>query len=136
LHRTLNSNAKGVIYVTGTVGVSGILSGKVTIYSTANISVLDDIRYANDPGKGVCQDILGLLAAKDIVVADNSINAPQDVNTGSGTTYKVMDDTKDLYLHGVMMALSTSFTVENYDGGSASSSSCEGTNNGRGCLYL
>ena len=136
LHRTLNTNAKGVIHVAGTVGVSGVLSGKVTVYSTATGVILDDLRYANDPGKGVCQDIFGILAAADVVVADNSINTPQDVNPGIGTTYKVMDDTKDLYLHGVVMALNTSFTAENYSGGPSSATKCEATNNGRGCLYL
>jgi len=136
LHRTLNTNAKGVIYVTGTVGVSGTLSGKVTLYSTKTLTILDDIRYTNDPATGICQDVLGLLAADNVVVADNSINTPQDVNTGSGTTYKVLDDTKDLYLHGIIMALNTSFTVEDYDQGPSSATNCEGSSNGRGCLYL
>ncbi|HEX7939722.1 MAG TPA: hypothetical protein VF483_12120 [Gemmatimonadaceae bacterium] len=136
LHRSLNANAKGVIYVTGTVGISGVLSGKVTVYSTTVATILDDMRYANDPGKGVCQDILGVLAARDVVVADNAINTPQDVSSSGSANWKVMDDTKDLYLHGVMMALSTSFTVENYDGGPSSATNCEGSSNGRGCLYL
>jgi len=136
IHRSLNSNAKGVIHVTGTVGVSGVLSGKVTVYSTATGVILDDLRYANDPGAGRCQDIFGFLAAKDIVVADNAINTPQDVETGSGTTYRVMDDTKDLYLHGVMMALNKSFEVEDYGTGPSSATNCDGNANGRGCLYL
>jgi hypothetical protein len=135
IHRSLNTNAKGVIHVTGTVGVSGVISGKLTVYTSATGVVLDDLRYANDPGTGRCQDIFGFLAAKDIVVADNAINTAQDVST-SGTTYRIMDDTKDLYLHGVMMALDESFEVENVGEGPSSATSCDGTSNGRGCLYL
>jgi hypothetical protein len=47
-----------------------------------------------------------------------------------------MDDTKDVYIHGVMMAINTSFGVENYDLGANNAMDCEGTNGGRGCLYL
>jgi hypothetical protein len=136
LHRTLNTNAKGVIYVTGTVGVSGTLSGKVTVYTTTTGVILDDLRYANDPGAGRCQDIFGFLAAADIVVADNAVNTPQDAQSGSGTTYRVMDDTKDLYVHGVMMALNTSFEVENTGSGPSNATNCQGSANGRGCLFL
>ena len=136
IHRTLNTNAKGVIYVAGTVGVSGVLSGKVTVYSTTTGVILDDVRYANDPGKGVCQDIFGILAATDIVVAKNAINEPQNVAASGSANYKVMDDTKDLYLHGVMMALNTSFEAENPGTGPSNATNCEGTTNGRGCLYL
>ena len=34
------------------------------------------------------------------------------------------------------MAMGQSFGVENYDGGVTNVNDCEGTNNGRGCLYL
>lgn len=136
LHRTINPGAKGVIHVTGNVGVSGILRGKVTLYSTGTIVVLDDQRYANDPGKGICQDMLGLLAARNIVVADNALLTPQRVKwTGSSVT-RNLDDTKDLHLQTVLMALSTSFTVQNYASGPSNVNDCEGSNNGRGCLYL
>ena len=136
IYRTINSGSKGVIYVAGTVGVSGVLSGKITLYSTKSIAVLDDLRYANDPGNGKCQDILGLLAANDVVVADNAINTPQNVAPSGSANWKVMDETKDLYLHGIMMAVNTSFTVENYSSGPSSATNCQGDSNGRGCLYL
>jgi hypothetical protein len=35
-----------------------------------------------------------------------------------------------------MMALNTSFTVQDYDEGPDNVNDCEGSNNGRGCLYL
>ncbi len=145
IYRGLNPNAKGVIYFNGTVGVSGVLRGRVTLYAAnGNIVLLDDTRYADDPGLGICADILGLITDKDVVVADNAVNTPQQVSrtTGSGhhttTTYWWVDadDTPDFYLHGVLMALNTSFRVENYNGGPSNALSCQGSTDGRGCLYL
>lgn len=133
LHRSLNTNSKGVIYANGSIAVSGVVRGRVTLYATGTVAVIDDLRYANDPGLGVCQDILGIIAGADIQVADNAINTPQLVTS---STRRNLDDTKDFYLHAVMMALNTSFGVEDYDTGPTNFSDCEGTNNGRGCLYL
>lgn len=133
IYRGINTGSKGVIYVAGTTGISGVLRGKVTLYATGTIVVLDDQRYANDPGLGSCQDILGLIAGNDVVVADNDINTPQSIkNLG----YKVLDDTKDLYLQSVIMALNTSFRAEDYNSGPSSATTCEKDSNGRGCLYL
>jgi hypothetical protein len=133
LHRSLNPNSKGVVYVNGTAAVSGVVRGKITLYATGSVGVIDDLRYSSDPGLGVCNDILGIIAGGDIQVADNAINTPQLV---SSSTRRNMDDTKDFYLHAVMMALNTSFGVESYDSGPTNFSDCESTSNGRGCLYL
>ena len=133
IHRSLNPAAKGVIYVTGTVGVSGTLRGKITLYSTTDIGILDDTRYSNDPGTQQCLDMLGLLSASDVLVVDNALQTPRRYKTGST---KNMDDTKDVYIHGVMMALNTSFAVENYSAGPSDFNDCESNNGGRGCLYL
>ena len=40
----------------GTVGVSGVLRGRVTLYSNRGIVLLDDLRYATDPASGRCND--------------------------------------------------------------------------------
>jgi len=80
--------------------------------------LLDDLRYANDPVKGVCRDILGLITDKDVVIADNALNTPPDVGfTGGTPLYYSLDDTKDFYLHAVLMALGTSFRAQNYASG-------------------
>lgn len=138
LSRAANSNAKGVIHVNGTVGISGWVAGGVTLYAqNGTIVILDDMRYMTDPaltGPGRCRDILGLIAGKDVVVADNAINTPQQPS-GSGS-YRVLDETKDLFVQGVMMALTTSFRVENYSSAPRNATTCEGDANGRGCLYL
>jgi hypothetical protein len=132
LHRSRNPNSKGVIYASGTVAVSGVVRGRITLYATAGVEPIDDLRYANDPGLGVCADILGIIAGTEIQIADNAINTPQLVTS---STRRVLDDTKDFYLHSVMMALNKSFSVENYDDG-PSPSGCEGTSLGHGCLYM
>lgn len=131
IYRGQNPGSKGVIYFNGTIGVSGTLRGRVTLYSKDNVIYLDDVRYATDPSTGVCNDMLGVIAGDDIIVADNAINDPPDANG-----YRNMDDTKDVYLHGVQMALDESFTVENYNTGPSNANDCEGSNVGRGCLYL
>ena len=133
IYRGLNPGTKGVIYVSGTTGVSGVLRGRTTLYTSGSIIILDDIRYATDPSTGRCADILGLLAGKDITVADNAVLGPENVG---GSTWRNFDDTKDLFIHGVMMALNTSFGVENYSSGPSDANDCEGYNVGRGCLYL
>jgi hypothetical protein len=135
LYRGTNTGTKGVIHVNGTVAVSGVLRGRVTIYATGNVVILDDMRYASDPGSAGfnCSDILGIISGNDIAVADNAINTPPNV---AGTTYRNVDDTKDLYIHGVLMALNESFRVLKYNVGPSDVYDCSGVNSGRGCLYL
>jgi hypothetical protein len=139
IHRSMNAGVKGVIHVKGSVAVSGVVRGRLTLYAEGGYIVLiDDVRYANDPGSGsvatgACQDMLGMIASMDIVVADNGINTP---NALGGSTYRVMDDTKDLFVHGVVMALKESWRVQNYSSSPSSATNCEGKTNGRGCLYL
>jgi hypothetical protein len=138
LHRSLNAGARGVINVTGTVGISGRLVGRITLHSTGTIVVLDDIQYGTNPAtSGRCVDVLGLLSDVDVVVADNALNNQTDVVVGSGgTDWKILDDTKDLTIHSVIMALNTSFRVENFAGGPTNGNPCIGNDRGRGCLYL
>jgi hypothetical protein len=137
IYRGLNTGTKGVISFTGTIGVSGVLRGRVTIYSTGSVIVLDDLRYATDPSTGKCADMLGIIAAQNITVADNSILGPELVTPPNGNNFwKNFDDTKDVYIHGIMMALNTSFGAENYSNAPTSGNGCEGNTSGRGCLYL
>ncbi len=136
LYRGYNTNTKGVIYANGTIGISGVVGGDVTLYSPYNIVILDDLRYANDPAKGVCVDILGVLSGQNTLVADNSINTPQIINTGSPSVYRSMDDTPDMNINAVIMTLSTSFSVENYNSGPNNALTCGTSVDGRGCLYL
>jgi hypothetical protein len=69
----------------------------------------------------------------DIVVADNTLNSP--VIPSSGANYFTYDDTKDEFVHAVVLALDI-FTVENYASGATTAEKCETKAWGRGCLYL
>lgn len=133
INRTYNPTFKGVIFVEGNVAVSGTVRGNVTLAATGNIVIADDVTYATDPGAGTCNDLLGLFAQFDVVLSDNTLNAPK---RGEGTsTYYTYDDTKDEFVHAIVLALG-SMTVDNYASGSTVDESCESTPWGRGCFYL
>jgi len=133
LSRAINPDFKGVIHVDGKVVISGHLRGRVTLAATDEIIIGDDITYASDPGLGTCEDLLGLFSATDVIVAENTLNAPQRPATGSNRfTY---DDTKDEFIHGFVLALGV-FAVESHASGSTRDERCEGDLWGRGCLYL
>jgi hypothetical protein len=136
LYRGYNTNTKGVIYAGGTVGVSGVVRGVVTLYTPNTLVILDDLRYANDPANGVCIDIIGTISGANTIVADNGLNTPQAVKVSGTKIYRSMDDTPDLYLHDVVMALGTSFAVEDYDQNPDHALTCGTTQDGHGCLYL
>jgi hypothetical protein len=137
LQRSVNSGARGVIHINGTAGLSGLLVGRVTLRTTGTAVILDDIRYGTNPATtGQCVDVLGILSEKDVVVADNMMNNQTDILMGSSNNYQIMDDSKDLTVHAVVMALDRSFRVENYDEGQQSGNPCNGTQRGRGCLAL
>lgn len=134
LSRAFNPSTKGVIYVNGTVGISGTLRGRVTLYASGNVAVLDDLKYVTDPALNKCSDILGVISANDIMVADNALNDPPDISGGG--MFLNMDDTKDLYLDGVLMAMHTAFGAEHYNTGAANVNNCQTVPSGRGCLFL
>ena len=133
IDRLYNSTAKGVIHFNGNVGLSGTVNGRITLYVNGSIVLLDDLRYSNDPVLGVCRDILGVIADKDIVIAENSLNTPELIANG---TYKPLDDTPDFTIHAVMMALGSSFRVQNYWNPPTNVNGCGAVSNGRGCINL
>ena len=137
LHRSVNTGSRGVINVTGTTGISGKLVGRVTLHTTGTIVVLDDVTYGTNPATtGRCVDVLGLLSDKDVVVADNMLNNQTDVYPGAPTNYRIVDKSKDLTLHAVVMAINTSFRVQNFNQGLTGGNPCNGNDRGRGCLAL
>ena len=129
--REMNPNFKGVIHVNGDVAISGTVRGRVTIAASGDIIIADDLRYAIDPGAGTCEDIVGMFAGGDIVVAATPFTAPVNVNG----TYRTLDDTRDEFVHGFVLTLNE-FFAERHDQGSSSHEKCENTNWGRGGLYL
>jgi hypothetical protein len=133
MDRDLNPGYRGVIFVNGKVVVSGVVAGRVTLAATDNIIIGDDVTYAVDPSAGTCQDILGLWTADSLVVANNSLNAPQSVEFDG--VWRSYDDTESEFIQAVMLA-EHKFGVENPGDGSSTAEPCDGTPYGRGCLYL
>jgi len=150
ISRDINRNSRGVIYVDATVGISGTLRGKVTLHSAGNIVILDDLEYATEPldvNRG-CADVLGMISDLEVIVADNPLNTPRDINPdyGSGSsreTWRHYDEAlPELRLHGIVMTRDEGFAVENYgfapddDDAVLGGFNCNGSRMGRGCLRL
>jgi len=146
LSRTRNVNFKGVIYVSGKVLLSGVLHGRVTIAASHNIIFGDDLTYYENPATRDCTvgDIAGYFSGQSLIVANNTINAPQTLSTNmsvSGTStsttgVRTYDDTQAETIHGFFLTLRT-FGAENYNVGNMAAQPCTigGTSTvGRGCL--
>jgi len=97
------ANLNGLVYVRGDVRVEGTLNGSVTVVSTDDMIITDDIRYdcSDSDGKPAagCDDLLGLISLKDMIVADNSANRD------------------DVVINASILTLDKSFTVQNYNYG-------------------
>ncbi len=136
INRTYNPAWEGVIYVNGRVAISGTINGRVTLATPENIIVADDIRSAIDPGSAAaadCGTILGLFSGDSVMVSDNALNTPQQLN-GAGN-YRTYDATSEEDIHAVVLALQI-FGVERYDQGPTDAEDCSTSDAGRGCLAL
>jgi hypothetical protein len=99
--RAYNPNFKGIIFVTGSVALSGTLRGRVTVVATGNVMLPDDITYVQPPGT-TCADILGVLTQQDAIIENNNVNTPFEVNN----VWRVMfDDTPNEIFHGFFLTL-------------------------------
>ncbi len=86
----------GVLYVGGgNVNLSGCVNGQLTIGTDRTVNVTNSIVYSDDPAVNpASDDLLGIVAGDNILVTSS---APYDVQ-----------------IDAVMMALNTSFMVQNY----------------------
>jgi hypothetical protein len=146
INRPFNPDFKGVIYVTGSVAVSGTLRGQVTVASTGNILLADDVTYVTPPGSipdcdrsgSVNADILGLLTPQMFVIEDNNVNAPFRAGTSSGAFSGYVnqyDETADETVHAAVLTLG-SVLAEDITSGSTNRETCAGTAVGRGCFNM
>jgi cytoskeletal protein CcmA (bactofilin family) len=92
-----NGTFNGVLGSTGRVTVSGTLDGKLSIFSTNEIYIDNSIHYENRSPSS--NDVLGLIAENNIIVADNSNNAAS------------------VTIDGSIFSRSGSFTAEDYNSG-------------------
>jgi len=92
----------GVLYVEGDVTIWGTLSGQLTVACSGDMYIVNDLLYTTDPRVDPhSTDLLGLIAEGNILMADTAANL----------------DAGDETIMAVMMALGTSFMVENYNFG-------------------
>jgi hypothetical protein len=138
LYRGYNINTKGVIYVNGSVDVSGLLNGFVTLYASHDVWFTDDLTYVTNPATVVCGNLLGVIGADSVMIADNAINSPQNPTTptspGTSPTTMWMSDNTSFYLDGVTMSLTGTVGVENQTLHAYNMTTCNGTSIGRGCI--
>jgi len=144
LSRSYNPSFKGVIYVAGKVILDGVIRGRVTVAASGNIIFGDDITYYQNPATRDCTtgDIAGYFSGQSIIVSNNTMNAPQTLNTNasqstsaSGTFRSYSASTAET-IHGFFLTLKT-FGAENYNAGSNSAEVCStggSSTVGRGCL--
>ncbi|MCR5663166.1 MAG: hypothetical protein K6G50_13735 [bacterium] len=97
LNTSFDDMAAGLtMYFSDEIQVYGTVNGRVTLGCANNINITDDILYKDD-----AKDVLGMISNKNIIVVS-------DKNTN-----------KNRYIRAVMMALTGSFTVQDYDKGSS-----------------
>jgi hypothetical protein len=132
--REYNINFMGVIYVEGSVAISGTLRGRVTVAASGNIMLADDVTYVTPPGNDPdCEaDILGILTPQFFMIEDNNVNSPFRVQAAYRTGY---DESGAESLHGAVLTLQ-SIQSENVSGGSTNSETCVGLPIGRGCFNM
>jgi hypothetical protein len=141
INRPFNPNFNGVVYVNGSVGISGVVRGQVTVAATGNVLLADDLIYVTAPGSvpdcyqntnGTWADMLGVLTAEFFVIEDNNVNSPFPVN---GVYTKQYDETADETIHGAVLTLN-SVMSEALGTGSGSAEVCAGNPVGRGCFNM
>jgi hypothetical protein len=129
----MNPEFQGVVFVNGKVIISGTVNGHLTIVSPNEITIGDDITYANDAS--TCLDYLGIISGTNVTMADNMLLAPVSTAGMSHDETLHLGSGSSVYVMASILALG-SFGVQDYDQGVPSGSQCELVKAGRGCLYL
>lgn len=101
----LSDYPNGIIKVEGKAKVKGTVKGNVTLHSTVEIEIMGDIYYNENPLDSTLNssDLLGLVSEGNVIV-------DEDAHRDHGNS--------DLTIHASIMALNTSFKVEDYNQGS------------------
>jgi hypothetical protein len=87
----------GIVLGEGRVNVQGTLDGTLSLVSLVDIYIQDDVLYEQNPRFTYSDDLLGLIAERDIVVAENAAN------------------NNNCEIHGNVFARTGSFYAQNYE---------------------
>lgn len=101
---------------------SGIVNGKVLLYSPKRVTIVGDLVYANRGDVDSGGDFLGIVSGKDVVIADSSITGPGDIQIDASIYAKGVFKVKNhqstqsatLHLFGSVSALSLGATQPRY----------------------
>ncbi len=98
-NQNMSLPANGALFVNkGTLSVSGALNGRLTIGASKEVIITNNVTYASDPEDDPSSDdVLGIISEADVVIDDG---APSD-----------------LEINACIMALNTSFMMENWNVG-------------------
>ncbi len=103
------------------VFLSGTVAGPVSVFASGGVTLVDAVRYANDPNSPAtdpCRDQLGLVAVGDILVALSPITRPRYEThhqvSGIGFAYH-MGEEKHFTLQGHLMSLKGSVGVAGHN---------------------
>jgi hypothetical protein len=92
-----DASFNGALVSTGRVHVKGTVDGKLTIGSQSDVVVEDNIFYEQNPLTTTSNDLLGLVANNNVIVANNTAN------------------NSDCIIQACIFARSGSFLAENYN---------------------
>ena len=101
-----------IIYVDGMVEVEGYVTGQVTIYSSGNMYLIDNIQYTGSRERDGWFEsegfphMLGLVSDKNIIIKDNIPNGKQNGWDHGGI------NRHSININGSLIALGGSFTFE------------------------
>jgi hypothetical protein len=125
LSAAYNPSFRGVIFVEGKVGVSGVVRGRVTIAARGTLSILSDIKQNTSPAvtTGNCSaddDVIGLFSGAYVAYANNSLQVPQwrrTTSSGGSWTWprKEFDPSSnrpDMQIHASLLALKSVIAEE------------------------
>ncbi len=97
---SLNNPAfSGVLLGNGVVNLSGTLDGRLTVASLTDVYIQDDVLYQNT-NTSTSDDMLGIVAESDVIVANNTANQ------------------SNVEIHGSIFTRTGSFMAEDYNDGS------------------
>ncbi len=137
MFKPYNLNAKGVIHFTsGPIYASGTFRGNMTMYVIGVVNFIDDLLYDQDPAVVVCRNFLGVIASGQIMVADNSMNRPRTLPSG---TVRFLSPNYHFLLNAVAMSLTGDFGVEGWNNGPSIAAGpqatvCGATSTSGGCI--
>lgn len=118
LHVSKNANSRGLVNVSGSVYVSGVVRGQVTLRVGGTARLLDRLVYAsdpNDPNVSACSNMLGLVATGDILVANGPMSRVRRFGTTGGSSnrfVKHMGPEERFSLHGYLLSTGGTIGVE------------------------